>query len=89
VCSILHGKTNLIDKFPIKNSLKHVLEYAISRVQAGQGGFKFNGSRHLLFYADGVNLLGESVHVIKRDTEASLVASRKMGLEVSAEKTKC
>ena len=50
---------------------------------------KFNGSRHLLVYADGVNLLGESIHCIKKDTEASLVASRKMGLEVSAEKTKC
>jgi hypothetical protein len=67
VCSILHGKTNLIAKFPIKNRLKHVLEYAIRRVQAGQGGVKFNGSRHHLVYADGVNLLGESVHVIKRD----------------------
>jgi len=31
--------------------------------------------------------LVESVHFIKRHTEASLVASRKMGLEVSAEKT--
>jgi len=79
----------LIDKFPIKNSLKHVLEYTIRRVQAGQGGLKFNGSRHLLVYTDGVNLLGESVHVINRDTESSLVGSRKMGLEVSAEKTKC
>jgi len=87
--SILHEKTNLIDKFPIKNSLKHVLEYTIRRVQAGQGGLKFNGSRHLLVYTDGVNLLGESVHVINRDTESSLVGSRKMGLEVSAEKTKC
>lgn len=87
--SILHEKTNLIDKFSIKNSLKHVLEYAIRRVQAGEGGVKFNGSRHLLIHADGVNLLGESVHVIKRDTEASLVAIRKMGLEVGAEKTKC
>ena len=87
--SVLHEKTNLIDRFPIKNSLKHVLEYAIRRVQAGQGGLQFNGSRHLLVYTDGINLLGESVHVIKRDTDASLVASRKMGLEVSAEKTKC
>jgi hypothetical protein len=85
----LHGKTNLIDKFSIKNSLKYVLEYAIRRVQAGQGDLKFDGSRHVLVYADVVNLLGERVHVTKRDTEASLVASRKMGLEVSAEKTKC
>jgi len=52
-------------------------------------GFKFSGSRHVLVYADGVNLLGESVHVVKRDTEASLVGCRKMGLEVSAEKIKC
>jgi hypothetical protein len=85
----LHGKTNLSDKFSIKNSLKHVLEYAIRRVQAGQGDMKFNGSRHILVYADRVNLLGERGHVTKRDTQASLVASRKMGLEVSAEKSKC
>jgi hypothetical protein len=85
----LHGKTNLSDKFFIKNSLKHVLEYATRRVQAGQGDLKFNGSHHVLVYADGVNLLGERVHVTKRDTEASLVASRKMGLEVSAEKSEC
>lgn len=84
----MHEITNLIDKFPIKNTLKHFLDHAIRRVPAVHGSVKFNGSRHLV-YADGVNLLGERVHVIKRDTEASLVASGKMGLEVSAEKTKC
>lgn len=56
------------DKFSIKNSLKHVLEYAIRRVQAGQGDLKFDGSRHVLVYADVVDLLGERVHVTKRDT---------------------
>jgi hypothetical protein len=33
--------------------------------------------------------LGESVHVIKKSTEAWLISSKEIGLVVDAEKTKC
>ena len=44
---------------------------------------------HPLVYAYDVSiLLGGSVHAIKNDTEALVVASRETGLEVNADKTK-
>jgi hypothetical protein len=40
-----------------------------------------------LVYAD-VNILGGSVHTIKKNTEALVVASKQTELEVNADKTK-
>jgi hypothetical protein len=34
------------------------------------------------------NILGRSVHTIKKNTEASVIASKDIGLEVNADKTK-
>jgi hypothetical protein len=64
------------------------LEYAIRRVQANQVGLKFNGTHQLLVYADDVNILGGSIHTIRKNTEAFVIASKEIGLEVNAEKTK-
>jgi hypothetical protein len=41
-----------------------------------------------LVYADDVNLLSSSVNTIKQNSEALLEASRDIGLEVNAGKTK-
>jgi len=46
---------------------------------------KLNGTHQLLVYADDVNILGGSVHTVK---EAFTVASKEIGLEVNADKTK-
>jgi hypothetical protein len=39
-------------------------------------------------YSYDVNILGGSMHTIKENTEALVVASSEIGLEVNAEKTK-
>jgi hypothetical protein len=49
---------------------------------------KLKGTRKLLVYADDVNILGGSIHAIKKSTEALVVASKEISLEVNAEKTK-
>jgi hypothetical protein len=64
------------------------LEYAIRRVQVNLEGLKLNGTHQLLAYSDDVNILGGSVHAIKRNTESLIVASNEIGLEVNVEKTK-
>jgi hypothetical protein len=38
---------------------------------------------------DDVNMWGGSIHTIKKNTEALVVTSKEIGLEVNAEKTKC
>jgi hypothetical protein len=41
-----------------------------------------------LVYTDDVNLLGDSINTIKESRESVLGASRDVGLEINAEKTK-
>ena len=49
---------------------------------------KLNGIHQLLVYADDVNILGGSRHTLKQNAEALVAAARKIGLEVSADKSK-
>ena len=90
---------NLSDMFPIRNGLKQgdglspllfnfALEYAIRGVQVNQDGLKLNGTHQLLVYADDINILGGSVHNIKENAKALIVASKQIGLEVNVDKTK-
>ena len=88
----------LSDRFPIRNGLKQggalspllfnfALDYVIRMVQVNQDGLKLNGTHELLVYADDVNILGGSVHTVKKNAE-TLVAAKEIGLEVNADKTK-
>ena len=49
---------------------------------------KLNGTHQLLAYVDDVNILGGSLHTLKENAEALVAATREIGLEVSANKTK-
>ena len=49
---------------------------------------KFNGTHQVLVYADDVNMLGGSVHTIKKNADALVVACQEIGLEVNADKIK-
>jgi len=49
---------------------------------------KLNGTHQLLVYANDVNILGGSVRTVKENAEALIVASKEIGLEVNADKTK-
>jgi len=68
---------HLSDIFPIRNSLKQgdalspllfnvALECAIRRVQLSQDGLKLNSTSQPLVHADDVNILGGSVHTVRK-----------------------
>jgi hypothetical protein len=40
-------------------------------------------------YADDVNLLGDNIDTIKKNSETLIDASKEVGLEINVEKTKC
>ena len=48
------------------------LEYAIERVLAYQEGSKLNGTHQRLVYAVDANLLGQSIHTMKKNTDQKI-----------------
>jgi len=71
-CSRVRVGKNLSYMFPIRNGLKQgflfnfALEYATRRVHVDQKGLKLDGTHHLLVCADEFDILGRSVHTIKK-----------------------
>jgi hypothetical protein len=85
----------LSDTFPFQNCLKQgnalmplllnfALEYVIRKVQENQVALKLNWTHQLLVYADDVN----KTNTTRENTEALIDASKEVGLEVNADKTK-
>jgi hypothetical protein len=52
------------------------LEYAIRRVQVNQHGLKLNSILQLPVCADDINILGKSIHIVNKNAEALVVASK-------------
>jgi hypothetical protein len=46
-------------------------------------------THQLVVYTDDINILDESIHTIEKNTAAFVFISKKVGLEVNAEKTIC
>jgi hypothetical protein len=65
------------------------LEYANRWVQKNQDGLKLKGTHQFLVYADGGYISGGCVLTAKKTEEDLAVASKEIGLEVNADKTKC
>jgi hypothetical protein len=89
---------HLSDTFPIKKGLKQgdasvpllfnfTLQFAIRRVQVNQDSLKLNDTHQLVVYVADVNILGRSIHTIKKNTITLLVASKEIKLKVNANKT--
>jgi hypothetical protein len=64
------------------------LEYAIMKVQENQVGLKLIGTCQLLARADNVNLLGDNIDTIKKNTGTLIYASKEVCLEINVEKSK-
>jgi hypothetical protein len=56
--------------------INSALEYAIRNAQENQVGLKLNGTHQLLTYADDVNLLGDNIDTIKKNSKVKLSRNR-------------
>ena len=65
------------------------LECAIRRVQVNRDGLKLNGTHQLLVCAGNLNTLGGSVHTVKGNAEALVVATKETGLDLNASAWSC
>jgi hypothetical protein len=77
---MVHVGKYMSDHFPIQNGLKQgdallplfftlSLEYAIRQVQENHVRLKLNGTHQVLAYADNMNLLGDNIDTVNKNTK--------------------
>jgi hypothetical protein len=49
---------------------------------------KLNGTHHILIYANGVNLFGDNINIVNKNTDALTNANKEVSMEVNTGKTK-
>jgi hypothetical protein len=59
----------------------HLNTNAFRNVHENQVELKLNGIYQLLVYSDDVNLLGDNIYTVKKNTETLIDASKEVGLE--------
>jgi hypothetical protein len=92
-CSKVHRSKHLSDSFPIQNGPKQgdalsPLLFNFRKVQENHVGLKLNQTHQLLAYTDDMNLLGDNIDTMKKNTETLFDANREVGSEINVEKTK-
>jgi hypothetical protein len=60
----------------------------MTKLEENEVGLELSGTHQLLVYTDDINLLGDNANTIKENSETLSEASRDVGLEINAEKTK-
>jgi hypothetical protein len=60
----------------------------LRKIQENKVVLKLNGTHQLLVYADDVNLLGDTIDTIQKNTETLIDTSREVGLEGRSRKTR-
>ena len=57
-------------------------------IKSVQRGLQLNSTHQLLLYADYASILGRRTHIMKKNIEALIIASKEIDPEVNAEKSK-
>jgi hypothetical protein len=82
-----NGLSPANESFDIAN-LQHVGDVGFYRVMFLKYGCRVFRFRNVVPYVNDVNILGGSAHTVKENAEALVVATKEIGLEVNADKTK-
>jgi hypothetical protein len=61
----------------------------MGEVRENHDGMALNGTHQFLDYADNVNMLGEIINTIKRNTECLLEDCREGGLQLHTQEMEC
>ena len=59
--------------------LNIALEYVTGKVHAHREGLKLNGTHQLLVHAEDVDILGGSIHTVRRNTEPLVIIGKEIG----------
>jgi hypothetical protein len=95
--SKVHIGKHLSDSFAIRNGLKQgnalsplLFNFRICHYEGARkpGGTELNGIHQLLAYANDVNLLGDNIDTLEKNTETLIDASKDVGLKINVDKTK-